>query len=119
MTDYDGHFGDIRRGQRQRPDKLRTVIILDELKRSRLEVPAWDDGAIGKNGRNTLDGDPGVWENVNRSAVGLFEIGGLDMEIDVLLKHRLPYSMPHGLTASDSQQGSGKICVRQFHRQRV
>lgn len=107
MTDYDGHFGDIRRGQRQRPDKLRTVIILDELKRSRLEVSAWDDSAIRKNGRNTLDGDPGVWENVNRSAVGFLEIGGLDMKIDVLLKHRLPYTMPHGLTASDSQQGKG------------
>ena len=107
MTDYDGHFGDVRRRQRQRPDKLRNVMILDELKRSRLEVSAWDDSAIGKNSGNTLDGDPGVWENMNRPSVGFLEIGGLDMEIDVLLKHRLPYTMPHGLTASDSQQGKG------------
>ena len=79
MTDYDGYFGDIRRGQRQRTDKLRTVIILDDLKRSRLEVSAWDDGAIGKNGGNTLDDDPGVWEDMNRSAVGFLEISRLDM----------------------------------------
>ena len=79
MSDYDGYFGDIRRGQRQRPDKLRTVIILDELKRSGLKVSAWDDSAIGKNGGNTLDGDPGVWETVNRPAVGFLEITRLDM----------------------------------------
>lgn len=79
MTDYDGYFGDIRRGQRQRPDKLRTVIILNELKRSRLEVSAWDDSAIRKNGGNTLDGDPGVWEDMNRSAVGFLEISRLDV----------------------------------------
>lgn len=50
MIDYDGHFGDIRNRKFKRPDKLRTVIILDEVKRSTLEVSAWDDGAIGKNG---------------------------------------------------------------------
>jgi hypothetical protein len=60
-----------------------------------------------------------VWQNVNRLAVGLFEIGGPNMEIDVLVKHRLPYSMPHGLTASDRQKGKREICVRQLHRQRV
>ena len=80
---------------------------MDELKRFRLEVSAWEDGAIGKNSGNTLDGDPSVWENMNRPAVGFLEIGGLGMKIDVLLKHRLPYTMPHRLTASDSQQGKG------------
>jgi hypothetical protein len=119
LTDYDGHLGDIRNRKFKRPDKLRTVVILDDLIRSRLEISAWDDGAIGENGGNALDGDPGVWENMNRSAVGLFEISGLYIKVDVLVKHHLPYSMPHRLTSSYGQQSNRDICEKQLHRERV
>ena len=52
-------------------------------------------------------------------AVGFLEISWLYMKVDILLKHRLPYSMSRRLTSSNGQQGNRDICKQQLHRQRV
>jgi hypothetical protein len=82
------------------PNDTGDVFIMYQLNGPGLEISDWDNGAICEDYRNTFNRYPGVRKDMDGSVVGLIEITRWDMQKDVLVKHRLPNTMPSWFAAS-------------------